>query len=495
MLSLTSQQQAIIEAVKSGQDNMLVDAVAGSGKTTTLVQACQLGIPQSTKATALAFNKRNAEDMGRKMPRHVPCKTTHSLGLAAWKQYMQMSGRQLDVQTKKGYALLEDVKIGRKKFGDLLRLVSLAKSAGLVPMNAQGGEGLVPDTFEMWQDLVDTYDLQFPIDIPNPIELARDMLSISIKRAKRGEIDFDDMLYMPACFAETQHFPECEFLLVDEAQDIAAIQRAMFMKIAPQRFMCVGDRHQAIYGFRGADYHSLDRLGQLFNCTELPMTLSFRCPKLVIAEAQRYVPHIEAALDREGEVKELDQWDFSDIKTGDAMICRNNKPLVQAAFYLIKNQVPAKILGREIGQGLVKMVRDAKGATIQDRLASVLENASKKIYDLENRGKDEAAARVIDQRECIISIAENLPSMNAPAEILAAAIENLFSDESAPVTLATVHKAKGLEWSRVWFLDSHLIPSRYATTDDQVQQEMNIAYVAVTRAMESLFYIKSHVQQ
>ena len=55
----------------------------------------------------------------------------------------------------------------------------------------------------------------------------------------------------------------------------------------------------------------------------------------------------------------------------------------------------------------------------------------------------------------------------------------------------TVHKAKGLEWRQVAILDPWRMPSKWAITEQDQQQERNIQYVAVTRAMEELHYIDS----
>jgi superfamily I DNA/RNA helicase len=57
------------------------------------------------------------------------------------------------------------------------------------------------------------------------------------------------------------------------------------------------------------------------------------------------------------------------------------------------------------------------------------------------------------------------------------------------LTLCTVHKAKGLEWNRVYILDEFLMPSKYARQAWQQQQETNLQYVAVTRAKQELKFI------
>ena len=63
------------------------------------------------------------------------------------------------------------------------------------------------------------------------------------------------------------------------------------------------------------------------------------------------------------------------------------------------------------------------------------------------------------------------------------------------VTLSTIHKAKGMEWSRVYFLDSWRLPSKFARiaaedgNPEALRQENNLSYVAITRAKHELIYI------
>ena len=67
----------------------------------------------------------------------------------------------------------------------------------------------------------------------------------------------------------------------------------------------------------------------------------------------------------------------------------------------------------------------------------------------------------------------------------------LFAEGAGKVTLATIHKAKGLEAKRVFWLNSSDCPSKWARQEWQVQQEMNLCYVATTRAQEELVLIEA----
>jgi superfamily I DNA/RNA helicase len=75
---------------------------------------------------------------------------------------------------------------------------------------------------------------------------------------------------------------------------------------------------------------------------------------------------------------------------------------------------------------------------------------------------------------------------------LKATIERMFGntkpgERPTTIVLSTVHKSKGREWDRVYILGrDQLMPSRYARQDWQVQQELNLIYVAITRAKAEL---------
>ena len=69
-------------------------------------------------------------------------------------------------------------------------------------------------------------------------------------------------------------------------------------------------------------------------------------------------------------------------------------------------------------------------------------------------------------------------------------ISNIFSDEVKGILLSTIHKAKGLENDKIFFLAPELIPSKYATQPWQYEQEQNLFYVCITRAKTSLVYVR-----
>jgi len=187
----------------------------------------------------------------------------------------------------------------------------------------------------------------------------------------------------------------------------------------------------------------------------------------------------------EGSVKELSSWSSIDIEIDDAILCRNTAPLVGVAFTLILRHKPARMLGREIGQGLSALVKKLKPKTIEELSDKLLVYQRSKVHELTEKGHESKVQAVLDKAECIRVFAANASTI----EELHERIKSMFADKSHAVTLATVHKAKGLEWNKVFILNRWLMPSKWATQPWQQRQEAHLQYVAVTRAKLDLVYI------
>jgi superfamily I DNA/RNA helicase len=223
--------------------------------------------------------------------------------------------------------------------------------------------------------------------------------------------------------------------------------------------------------------------------------VSYRCAKAIVKKAQEYVPHIEShEFAHEGLVTEMvEQWPLKNFLSTDAILCRNTRPLIGAAFILIRNKIACRVLGRDIGQGLVKLVKKMKAFNVLDLTKRLTIHRQKEAKKFIAQGKEDKLAALDDKLETLQVFMDEV-GIDAQISELVSAIEALFSDDSAGrLTLSTVHKAKGLEFERVFILDPFLMPSRYAKQDWQKIQESNIAYVAVTRAKLELYYITSKV--
>jgi len=500
-------QEAIFDFIKNGQGNAVVDAKAGSGKTTTIVQGMKF-IPRQNSVIFLAFNKAIAEALKKKVPSHVEARTLNSLGHGAWMRFM---GCKVDLNQYKVRNLADEMedalqdkyaKTHDEKFAtglDVLRnnkreivdLVKKAKMAGIAPGSIPGTTGMVDNTDDAWHDLLEHYSIEIDNESIG-MWLARNLLR---KNATlKTLIDFDDQFYLPLIYGAK--FKTYDFVFIDEAQDVSDIQREILRRISKPstRVIAVGDPNQAVYGFRGANPESLELIAKEFKAKKLPLSICYRCPKAVIEAAQAFVPDIQAAPGApEGVVKHLNEdWKVADFTQQDMVLCRNTAPLVGLGRQLMGDRIPFVIKGRDIGKELVKLIESLKAVSVKDLIKKLDNWQAKKIKALTRRYPDANVEHITDKVDAVNTLIEggdydDVCDVTADLEKMFRV--NTTAEPGEILTLSTVHKAKGLEADRVYILNPDLMPSAMAKKDWELIQEDNLQYVAITRAMKELFYI------
>ena len=256
------------------------------------------------------------------------------------------------------------------------------------------------------------------------------------------------------------------------------------------RIVCVGDPNQAIYGFRGADPEAIAKLITLTSAVLLPLNISYRVSKAVCRAAQTIVPELECREDApEGSVKTIkDSELLQTLQAKDFVLSRTCAPLVKIVFALIRQSKPAYILGRDIGQGLIDYIDRFKVDSIQDLIANLNNDLQEKIAKLQDMGKEQAAIQLQDKVETILVLCEDCSTIDA----LKAKIQSLFTDkDNTKIALMTCHKAKGLEADNVYIITPEKMPHPMATSEKQRKQEMNLKYVAITRAKLNLYWVET----
>lgn len=477
-------QEAIFAAVEEGKESLIVEAVAGSGKTSTLTE-CARRLTEYDNACAIAFNKRIADELSRRMPAWVPALTLNALGYRAWKAFI---GKPVGVDGQKVTTLIrqmtDDQNPDYKKA--VRRLVDLAKMAGIVPEYVEAANTpLREDTPEEWGALIEEYGIDFAWGREERgVELARRVLARSVQMGTEV-VDFNDQMYLPVIFGAD--FPKYDVLFIDEAQDVSEIQRVMIERAVTERgrIVAFGDGSQALYHFRGAGANSLPDLKAHFRARSMPLSICYRCAKAIIKLAKEYVPEIEAYADApEGKVEELAAWTPEIFQMTDAVLCRNNAPLVALAFRLLRAGKPCKVIGRDIGAGLIALVNRLRASSIADletKLRAYVANETKVLGDHQDQ------IEALNDRAATLRVF--MENARSPLEVTTK-IEALFAEDTKGyLTLSSVHKAKGMEWPRVFILDFHLIGQR-AKQSWERQAEKNVAYVAITRAQKELFFIR-----
>jgi superfamily I DNA/RNA helicase len=493
------QQAAVYEWTSNGTGSAVIEAVAGAGKTTTLINL----LDRTTGAVAfMAYNKKIAEEIAVKaaplgLNGRVRIGTVHSFGFSALRTACprtKVDGKKLITIAKR---LTQNKRLPAELHQFAIKAASMAKQAGIGAMID------INDTKE-WANMIAHHaiDELLPedFDLSAGIRSAVSLLIASNDMASEI-VDFDDMVYLP--LQRGLNLQTYNWVLLDEAQDTNATRRALACKLlAPGgRLVAVGDPAQAIYGFTGADSDSLGLIREEFSAITLPLTVSYRCPKAVIEEARRWVQHIQpAAAAAQGSVERIDEkafWaeTYATLTADDAILCRNTAPLVEIAYSLIRRGKGCIIEGRDIGMGLIKLATKWKTvATVEDLRNKLGRWSQAEIARATDRGQDAQAAKIEDQTSTLFEIMSALPD-DAHISSVEVAINKLFGDTPAGerpkvVTLSTIHKSKGREWPRViWWGANAFQPSPYARQEWQQGQERNLMYVAATRAQETLVHV------
>lgn len=480
-ISSTDEQDEIIEAARSTSDSLLINALAGAAKTTTLEFLCAYMPVQPI--LSLAFNKRIAEEMKKRLPGHVNAATMNSVGHRVW---AAATGRRLVVDTSKNYNLLKAQMEGMSHdekaevweiFGDIRKAIAAAKLQGYVPPGAPPHAKRLCSRNEFYASLEASEEIAD--EVLGYAGLIDRILCESIRLAYGGSIDFDDQIYMPTLFGGS--FPRYPLVMVDEAQDLSPLNHAMLERLVTKRIIAVGDPWQSIYAFRGAATSSMQKLKSTFAMRELTLSVSFRCPQNVVRNVQARVPHMKWAPGAaEGVVARLDDLSIRDIPDGSAIICRNNAPLFAMAMRLLQNARGVHLVGTDLGPALIRAFKKLGPP----------EMTREQVYEAITRWESEKLATsrspgaVTDKADCFRVFAgfgDNLGTAVAFAE-------NLFAHKG-PIQLLSGHKAKGLEWDVVYHLDPWRVPSKYASSPESKEQELNIRYVIETRAKRELYLV------
>jgi superfamily I DNA/RNA helicase len=468
----SQQQNQIFDFFREGKGNLVVVARAGCAKTTTVIE----GIKHSrdNKIILCAFNKNIAEELKNRIdnPR-AEAKTLHSIGF----KFVCKNWNGVLLDGERGEKIAREI-CGNEApdviVRNVTRLTSLAK--GMAPIDPQ---------IDVLTDIAYEFNLQpdedFEDDGWNVERIAKLAIKCMVRAAIRdGSIDFDDMIFVPLrnkwCSAWY------DLVVVDEAQDMNASQLMLAQKICKKngRIVIVGDDRQSIYGFRGADSNAINRMKTELRAKELFLTTTYRCPKLIVAAAQVFVPDFTAAPEAPGGIISSTTRDKIPtlVEVGDFVLSRKNAPLASICLAILRTGKRATIRGKDIGKGLIALVKKIKGKSMPDFLTRLTKWEDREVHRMKATGKKSAEARIefiIDQAETLRELSSGLAGLKE----LEARIEQLFTEtpgtDNRVVMCSSVHKAKGLETNKVFVLDDTFIKNGKL-------EEQNIEYVAITRA-------------
>lgn len=475
---------------------LIVRARAGTGKSTTIRE----GVKRAPEGSILiaAFSKNIQMDMEKQIGTFAGrVQTLHSVGLACVKRFRE--NIQVAFSSDRADALALAA-CGPTAPDAILRMVSKLHTKGreIAPHATQLGDlSSIQITFECEPDeqwAEQGFDSIY-------VELkALVAMELASKVQSGDTIDGSDMIFLPVRNGwMTKQF---DMVVVDEAQDMTTAQLEIAQGVLKPggRICIVGDDMQAIFGFRGADSGSLDRLKAELGAAELGLTTTYRCAKSIVKLAQAYVPDFQAGPDNsEGEVLTLGrnadgepngETLVTTAGPGDFILSRVNAPLVSIAMKLLRAGKRTRVAGKDVGKGLITLIRKMRARSVPDLLGKIESWASREnkrheamLAKATNGRRTAIKAKieaVLDQADMMTALADGAKSVDD----VQTRIESLFTDDglgaAGIITCSSVHRAKGLEADRVFILAD--------TLRDSNQEERNIVYVAITRAKKTLVW-------
>jgi DNA helicase-2/ATP-dependent DNA helicase PcrA len=486
-LELDRYQAAVRDALKTGirGRHIMVCARAGSGKTT--VQCLSIWevmmIDPALSVAMFAFGHDDGVRIVEKCPSRVDGGTTHSFGLRLLKEAFP----GIKVNHKKTKMLVEEVCEGCEddEFPTYVKeLLSKAKADAI-----RYGQLVELD------HLIDSYYLDIPRVMRRPaVEACSRALRLGMDLEEYG-VNFDDMIYLMAILDIP--VPEYDIVAVDEIQDWGLSQIIFLSKLikAGARIIAVGDPNQSLYLFRGARPDSFYQVRRLLDesdkgVEDFGMPISYRSSKAIIRHARQWIPELQWRPDApEGElILDFPEANlFDELGPGDCVISRTRKPLAELSrqlgiagreFYMRGGDKEAGWLNWLIG--ILSDNPDASVCTVPELLIRLNEWLTAR----QGRCSIFKWAEYASRSEIITVLAKDAESVDD----LKKRIKKLYKepkDKSKCIILSTIHAAKGSEAERIFHVNPENVPHPLAKTKEQLDQEFNAAYVAITRGITS----------
>ena len=481
-------QQAIFDWATAGRGDALVEAVAGSGKTTTLVEMSKR--IKTGDALFVAFNVKIVKELQARLGSGFTATTINSLGNRALMKHLGKSFKGMATPNKYNrlaYTALKDMVEPKQVYPAVVKVESLIGYA-MADMSDLSDASLA--------EIADHFGYEYPkaLGVTDTHNLVRNLMKTGEAMARQGIVNFDEQVYLPVLWGLRP--VQSAFVMVDECQDLSKAKLLLVMsaRAAGGRMCLVGDRYQSIYGFAGADARSIPNIIEKLNPTIFTLPVSYRCAKAIVMHAQEIVPHIESTENApEGCVDTVaETYLLDNVKNGDLILCRLTAPLISLCIRLIAQKIPARVKGRNVATQLVNLVREALGARPWSELNQALDDyLDSSVATL--LGRQDAEKKLTALNDKVAGIRACVEGFRSPSfEAFKTSLESIFTDDSAMVELSTIHSMKGGEADTVYIVKPEALPLTWKNQQPwEAEQEENICYVARTRAKTNLLYVKT----
>jgi len=531
----TPEQERVINWVVSGRGNALVSSVAGSGKSTLITQ-CANQIPLSAKVIILSFNKKIAEEMRSKLKDRIPNRfpgepddwkytqaaTLNSIGKRVIVNHYKWGIRQprnvsenkekiddvikiltdelFDRRTQRYFEQLDAYKksalypLGtppvrpkrRPCYSALSALLRLSRASLYRPSQPSGSN---------LKEIISFYGIEInaQLDLEWAVQALQRIESETVARFNESyQITLDEQIYMPWSLDLRDPYP-WDWIFVDECQDLSPLRVDLLRRLSKPttRFLFVGDNDQSIYGWTGADPRCFDRIQNEFSPVLFELTSTFRCSHAVTELAKRYVPRITAFKENlKGDVLRFPNGGpLPRLTTGDAILSRLKSGLISIATKLIRSGLAFQGFEGLLDEAMLDQLQriyeensDSLGfADRLGRVAIIIED------DIDLNGCTAEKVELYDLSIALKSLSEAFPSIRDFSGLRHQLHEVCKGTGQGPL-LSTIHKQKGAEFNDVLIVDFSLLPLVWPGQQDwEFEQELNLVYVAITRARDKLY--------
>ena len=540
----TYQQDILDFFLNNPQSNMLVNALAGSGKSTT---ACMLSEHSKTSDLYIAFNASVVEEFKKKIKNpKTKVMTMHSLAYSIMLYNVeqeskdsgekpkgfgsQRSKRTVSLDNFKPHKILDEeitkrygryIEFAKRVFlkDNYVNLYNLCRLT-LTDMSSNKDVSRLIDDHVLF-----LYYGEEGYSAPDISEITSTLKILDTKSRQQfetqGVIDFTDMLWITFNKLkydnwEVPYWALYTNIYCDEVQDFSNIQLNFlkFIKRTKGRYVFIGDFHQAIYNFAGANAQAFNQIPKMFAPVEtFDLPICYRCAKSHLSRVNReygipILPCDDAPL---GFVKTIDKNKISEYaKAGDMVISRKNKWIAEVVLDLARNGTPIFIEDKEMVVAIKRQILSSKCTsvgTLEKFLQKVISNYNKKLFEIVSKNAREGGHEE-ERLEAVAETNSKIDNTSFLLEILEGYLENHASSDSVSkfsnfidkllnttpspncVRLCSIHKAKGLEATNVFVLNEAKINYDFRNSKEQNIQEKNLSYIATTRAKEGLYLVK-----
>lgn len=540
----TYQQDILDFFLNNPQSNMLVNALAGSGKSTT---ACMLSEHSKTSDLYIAFNASVVEEFKKKIKNpKTKVMTMHSLAYSIMLYNVeqeskdsgekpkgfgsQRSKRTVSLDNFKPHKILDEeitkrygryIEFAKRVFlkDNYVNLYNLCRLT-LTDMSSNKDVSRLIDDHVLF-----LYYGDEGYSAPDISEITSTLKILDTKSRQQfetqGVIDFTDMLWITFNKLkydnwEVPYWALYTNIYCDEVQDFSNIQLNFlkFIKRTKGRYVFIGDFHQAIYNFAGANAQAFNQIPKMFAPVEtFDLPICYRCAKSHLSRVNREygIPILPCDDAPMGFVKTIDKNKISEYaKAGDMVISRKNKWIAEVVLDLARNGTPIFIEDKDMVAAIKRQILSSKCTsvgTLEKFLQKVISNYNKKLFEIVSKNVSEggheeehleAVAETnskIDNTSFLLEILEGYLENHASSDSISKFsnfIDKLLNTTPSPncVRLCSIHKAKGLEATNVFVLNEAKINYDFRNSKEQNIQEKNLSYIATTRAKEGLYLVK-----